>query len=57
MSNVETVLHKAFEEGIYHETMSFAIDIKKENPKIETNDRYELAYKKAKQLKASPNTP
>jgi hypothetical protein len=57
MSKVEEVLYKALEKGIYHETMSFASDIKKENPKMEVADRYELAYERAKTslLKSSPS--
>ncbi len=56
MSKIEEVLYKALEKGIYHETMSFASDIKKENPKMEIADRYELAYERAKKslLKSSP---
>ena len=57
MSKIEEVLYKALEKGIYHETMSFASDIKKENPKMEVQDRYELAYERAKKslLKSSPS--
>ena len=57
MSKVEEVLYKALEKGIYHETMSFASDIKKENPKMEVADRYELAYERAKTslLKSPPS--
>jgi hypothetical protein len=49
MSQIENILHKAFKKGIYNETMSLAQDIKKEDPKMEVQDRYELAYEKAKQ--------
>jgi len=53
--NVEDIMHKAWAKGIQHETMSIAQELKINNPKMEINDRYYLAYKKAKQLKASPN--
>ena len=56
MSKIEEVLYKALEKGIYNETMSLAQDIKKESPKMEVADRYELAYELAKKslLKSSP---
>lgn len=56
MSRVEEIMHKAWEKGIQHETMSIAQEIKKENPKMEVNERYELAYQKARKnlLKSSP---
>ncbi len=56
MSKIEEVLYKALEKGIYNETMSLAQDIKKESPKMEIADRYELAYEQAKRnlLKSSP---
>ena len=56
MSKIEEILHKAYKKGIYEQTMSLAQEIKKENPKIETPDRYELAYERAKQsiIKSSP---
>ena len=47
-------MYKAWEKGIQNETMSIAYKIKQENPKISIDERYEIAYKKAKQLKASP---
>ena len=56
MSQIEEIMHKAWEKGIQQETMSIAQEIKKENPKMEVNERYELAYAKAKTslLKSSP---
>jgi len=48
MSKIENILYVAHYEGIYHETMSIAHDIKQENPKMEVEDRYELAYEIAK---------
>jgi spore coat polysaccharide biosynthesis predicted glycosyltransferase SpsG len=48
MSKIEDILYKAHRKGIYNETMSLAQDIKNEDPKIEVEDRYELAYKRAK---------
>lgn len=56
MSRVEEIMHKAWEKGIQYETMSLAQEIKKENPKIEIEDRYEIAYERAKKslLKSSP---
>ncbi len=56
MSKIEEVLYKALEKGIYHETMSLAKDIKNEAPKMEVQDRYELAYERAKKslLNSSP---
>jgi hypothetical protein len=56
MSQIEEIMHKAWEQGIQQETMSIAQEIKKENPKMEVNERYELAYAKAKRslLKSSP---
>jgi hypothetical protein len=56
MSKVEEVLYKALEKGIYNETMSLAKDIKNEAPKMEVQDRYELAYERAKRslLNSSP---
>jgi len=55
MSRIEEIMHKAWAKGIQHETMSIAQELKIENPKMEVNERYEIAYKKAKQLKASSN--
>jgi len=57
MSKVEEIMHKAWAKGIQHETMSIAQEMKQENPKMEVDERYEIAYKKAKQLKASSNNP
>jgi spore coat polysaccharide biosynthesis predicted glycosyltransferase SpsG len=56
MSKIESILYKAHKKGIYNETMSLAQDIKKENPKLEIADRYEIAYERAKKsrIKASP---
>ena len=56
MSKIEHILHKAHDKGIYNETMSFAQEIKKEDPKIEIEDRYEIAYERAKKslLKSPP---
>jgi hypothetical protein len=48
MSKIESILHTAHYEGIYHETMSIAQEIKQENPKMEVDDRYEMAYSIAK---------
>ncbi len=48
MSKIESILHTAHYEGIYHETMSIAQEIKQENPKMEVDDRYEMAYLIAK---------
>ena len=55
MSRIEEIMYKAWAKGIQNETMSIAYEIKQENPKMDIDDRYEMAYKKAKQLKASPN--
>jgi hypothetical protein len=56
MSQVEEIMYKAWEKGIQHETLSLAKELKKDNPKMEVNERYELAYSKAKTslLKSSP---
>ena len=54
MSKIEEIMYQAWEEGIQHDTMSIAQELKQENPKMEIDERYEMAYKKAKQLKASP---
>jgi len=56
MSKIEHILQKAYKKGIYNETMSLAQVIKEENPKMEIEDRYELAYEQAKRnlLKSSP---
>ena len=56
MSKIEEILIKAHKKGIYNETISSAQDIKKENPKIEVADRYELAYERVKKtmIKSSP---
>ena len=56
MSKIEHILYKAHEKGIYNETMSFDQEIKLENPKIEIEDRYEIAYERAKKnlLKSPP---
>jgi len=53
---VEDIMHEAWKKGIQHETMSIAQDLKITNPKMEVNDRYELAYEQAKRslLKSSP---
>jgi hypothetical protein len=55
MSRIEEIMYKAWAKGIQNETRSIAYEIKQENPKMDIDDRYEMAYKKAKQLKASPN--
>ena len=54
---VEDIMHQAWEKGIQHETMSIAQDLKITHPKMEVNDRYELAYEQAKRslLKSSPH--
>jgi hypothetical protein len=49
MSSLEHILHKAYKKGIYHETMSLAQQIKIQHPKMEQIDRFETAYKQAKQ--------
>jgi hypothetical protein len=49
MSRLEHILHKAYKKGIYSETMGLAQEIKIQQPKMEIQDRYELAYDKAKQ--------
>lgn len=56
MSRVEEIMHKAWQKGIQHETMSLAQELKQKNPKMEIDERYELAYSKAKKslLKSSP---
>lgn len=56
MSKIEKVLYKAHKKGIYNETLSFAQNLKKENPKMEIEGRYELAYERAKKslLNSSP---
>ncbi len=57
MSQIENILYKAYEKGIYEHTMSLAQEIKKENPKMEVSDRYELAYEKAKRAKLNAFPP
>lgn len=57
MSQIENILHEAHKKGIYEQTMSFAQDIKKENPKMEVADRYELAYQKARRSKLNAFPP
>ena len=57
MSQIEAILHKAYKNGLYHETMSLAQDIKQENPEMEQADRYELAYHKAKRAKLNAFPP
>jgi len=49
MSILEHILYKAHKKGIYSETMDLAQEIKIQQPKMEVQDRYELAYEKAKQ--------
>ena len=57
MSKIEHILYKAHKKGIYDETMSLAQNIKSENAKIEIEDRYEIAYERAKKsLQKSPPT-
>jgi len=55
MSKIEDILHKAWAKGIHHETMSIAQELKIKNPKMEIDERYELAYKQAKRFQASSN--
>jgi hypothetical protein len=57
MSQIETILYKAYKNGLYHETMSLAQDIKQENPEMEQANRYELAYHKAKRSKLNAFPP
>lgn len=56
MSRVEEIMHKAWEKGIQHETMSIAQELKKEHPQMEIDERYEKAYSQAKKslLKSFP---
>jgi len=56
MSKIEHILHKAHNKGIYHETMSIAQELKKTDPRIELEDRYEIAYEQAKKslINSSP---
>jgi hypothetical protein len=49
MSILEHILYKAHKKCIYSETMDLAQEIKIQQPKMEVQDRYELAYEKAKQ--------
>jgi spore coat polysaccharide biosynthesis predicted glycosyltransferase SpsG len=56
MSKIEHILYKAHQKGIYSETMSLAQDIKQNNPKIEIEDRYEIAYERAKKSLQKPST-
>jgi spore coat polysaccharide biosynthesis predicted glycosyltransferase SpsG len=57
MSKIEHILHKAHKKGIFEETMSLAQDIKIENPKLEVEDRYELAYERAKRTRIKSFPP
>ena len=56
MSKIEHILYKAHDKGIYNETMSLAQEIKQTNPRLEIEDRYELAYEQAKKrlINSSP---
>ena len=54
MSKIEHILQKAYKKGIYDETMSLAQNIKSENAKIEIEDRYEIAYERAKKSLQKP---
>lgn len=56
MSKIEHILYKAHDKGIYSETMSLAQEIKQTNPRLEIEDRYELAYERAKKslINSSP---
>ena len=56
MSKIEEVLYQALEDGIYQETMSLALEIREEYPKMEAVDRYEIAYEliKVNLLKSQP---
>ena len=56
MSKIEHILQKAYKKGIYNETMSLAQNIKNENLKIEIEDRYEIAYERAKKSLQKPST-
>ena len=56
MSKIEHILYKAHKKGIYSETMSLAQDIKQNNLKIEIEDRYEIAYERAKKSLQKPST-
>lgn len=58
MSKIEEVLYQALEDGIYQETMSLALEIREEYPKMEAVDRYEIAYERIKvNLLKSPPPP
>jgi hypothetical protein len=57
MSEIENILYLAYKNGLYHETMSLAQDIKKDIPEMEPADRYELAYNKAKRAKLNAFPP
>tara|TARA_B110000503_G_C6792576_1_gene267859 strand:- start:131 stop:313 length:183 start_codon:yes stop_codon:yes gene_type:complete len=56
MSKIEEVLYQALEDGIYQETMSLALEMREEYPKMEAVDRYEIAYERIKVnlLKSQP---
>ena len=49
MSRIEEVLYKAYKKNLYYETMSLAQEIQSINPVMTQIDRYETAYKQAKQ--------
>ena len=57
MSKIEEVLYQALEDGIYQETMSLALEMREEYPKMEAVDRYEIAYERIKVNLLSPNHP
>lgn len=48
MSEIEEILHRAHKKGIYNEVIQEALDLKDQNPELEMQDRYYIAYYRVK---------
>lgn len=51
MSEVEQILIKAHNKGIYEDVLEEAHTLKKERPELDINDRYYIAYYSVKKKK------
>lgn len=51
MSEIEQILIKAHNKGIYDEVLEEAQLIKKDRPELDINDRYYIAYYSVKKKK------
>ena len=51
MSEVEQILMKAHNKGIYDQVIEEAFQLKKDRPELDLSDRYHIAYYSVKKKK------